>query len=271
MPYINRLTGEYVETPTGDPANFIAIESPSALATETVPPAFTLPGSTEAMTGFRNLQTQGISGLQGLLGEDVSVRRQAIEDALFGRSKEAIDRQAGDLGRDIREGTFGRNVGLSTITGDMLDRLNREQLDAISRAKREAFLGAGAETRSEDAARIAALGQAFSEGTQALGQEAGIGQANAARQQQGRQAAAQTAFENLLNRLNRQQQAGQFGAELGSRERLQERQIKSSEDIASSHMLAGGVASGIGGLATLFGPALTNIFGPTRKNVFGTT
>ena len=263
MPYINRLTGEYVETPTGDPANFIAIESPTALATETVPPAFTLPGSPEAMAGFRALQTRGVSGLEGLLGEDVSARRKAIEDALFGRSKEQIDLQAGDLRRDILEGTFGRNVGESTMSKDLLDRLNKNIFDATGRAQREAFLGAGAETRSEDAARIAALGQAFSEGTQALGQEAGVGQANAARQQQGRQAAAQTAFENLLNRLNRQQQAGQFGAELGSRERLQERQIKSSEDIASSQMLAGGLASGIGGLATLFGPALKNVFGTT--------
>ena len=260
MPFINRQTGEYAETATGNPADWIAIESPTALAGETIPPAFATPGTADALTRFRDLQTRGITGLQGLLTQDPTARRQTIEDALFSRAQETINRQATDLGRDIEEGTFARGVGKSTITRDMLDRLNREQLDATARARRESFLSAGAETRAEDAAKMAALGQAFSEGMQGIGQEAGISQANAAREQQGKQTAAQTAFQNLLNRLNRQQQGGQFSAELGSRETLQREQMKSAEEIADAQILAGGIAGGIGGIGTLFSPTLANMF-----------
>ena len=191
---------------------------------------FALPTPSGAEDQFQGLQTQALGGLQGLIGTSPAPSRQGIEEALFGRTKEAIERQAGDVGRDIKEGTFGRGVGLSTITGDLLDRLNRERLDAIERARREAFLGAGAEQRAESQARLAPINTAF-----------GAGFTQTGREQQARQFGLQQGFQNLLNRLEREQ-----------RGTLQRESFRSAEDIASNQLLAGGIVGGLGGLASIF-------------------
>lgn len=253
MPFIDRRTGRYVDSPS---ENTLAIEDPRAIATEVYPGSFDLPATPEALTGLRGLQTSGVRGLETLLAEGPTAARDAVERALFERAAETINRSADDLAREINEGTFARGVGVSTITSDMQQRLQRERMDALARARREAVVGAGAESRADYAARLAGLNQAFSAGTGGLQAEANVGLANTGREQQARQFGATSAFENLINRLNREQRGLEFGTELGARERLQERGFRSAEDIAERQMLGTGIAAGIGGLATLFGPAL---------------
>lgn len=236
------------------------LENPEALSAFLTPSAFRLPASPEAAEAMRQLQRRAITGLEQLLIEEPAAVRDKIEQALYDRAAEVINRQATDLGRDIRESFFGRGVGASTMTTDMLGRLAREQLDALGRARREAFLGAGAESRASQAARLSALGSAYGAGTTGLQAEAGVGLTQTGREQQARQAAAQETFQNLLTRLGREQQAGQFGRELESRERLQERGFETAENIAERGMLATGIGAGIGGLARLFGPGLSSWF-----------
>ena len=207
---------------------------------------YELPDRATSGAGLRRLQMAGASGLEGLLDTTAGdLRRRAIEEALFERSSEDIGRAYTDTRQGIREENFGRGIGLSTITGDDLGRLERERNDALSRARREAFVTAGGESRADDAARLAAVGQAFNSGTTGLQGEANVGLANAGREQAARTSAAQFGFSNLLNRLNREQQ-----------ERLTREGYQNTADIAASNRIASGVGAGLGGLASFFGPAI---------------
>lgn len=233
------------------------IESPEDLARFLEGTPYALPGALDAATRLRDLQTAGTTGVTDLLAPgSADARRQAVEDALYERAAEAINREATDLRQSIRERNFGRGMGVSTVTGDDLGRLERERLDAIGRARREAVLASGEEARAQDAARLAALGQAFGQGTTGLQAEANVGLASGGRGQQARTSAAQIGSQGLLNRLTREQQAGQFGAELGSRERLFERGRESAENIAAENRLAAGIGGGIAGVANVFSPTL---------------
>ena len=148
-------------------------------------------------------------------------------------------------------------MGLSTIGPDYYTGpLEKTRLDAIGQARRGAIGQAGGEVRADDAARLAAVGSALSGSNTALNTEANVGETEAGRAQQANQFAAQSGFSNLLARLNREQQGGQFTAELGSRERLQREAFQNASNIAAGNRLAGGITAGLGGLAQFFQPVL---------------
>ncbi len=223
-------------------------------------PAFTLPGTDSALSGLRALQGKGTSGLAALLDEGLDPRRREVENAMFERSAEDIRRESKDLFQKGLETTFGRGMGQSTVTQDyFMEPLERETLRAIGRARQDAIVGSGAESRADLSARLGALGQAFSSGTTGMQAEANVGMANDARGQAARQAGSQIATQTGLARLAREQQGDQFGRELASREALQRESFENAERIAESNRLTSGIAGGLGGLAQVFAPNLRNL------------
>ena len=89
-------------------------------------------------------------GLASLLGNG---NPQATEDALFQRMAGDIDRTSGDAARSINENTFGRGLGLSTISRDMQADRERLREDALLKARKDSFL-------ASQQATLAALAQA---------------------------------------------------------------------------------------------------------------
>ena len=227
------------------------LEDPDVIAQFASAPRFDLPQGEEASAAFRRAQLGGLRGLEGLLAAPPS-RSREYEDAMFNESAEDINRAADRTRLTEREGAFGKGVGLSTILNNRLSDVDRERMDALAGARRQAILGAGAEARAQQQAQLAALGQSFSQGTQGLQAEANVGLQNAQNQAQGAQYATSSAGTNLTNRLGREQQASQFTAELGSRENLERERRNLSRDISQQNLLAGGIGAGIGGLASLF-------------------
>ena len=229
----------------------LMLEDPEVIAAFTRPTPFEVPGGPEALDRFRNLQTSGITGLEELLASP-SGRRPEIEEALFSRAAEDINRAADRTRLLEREGTYGRGVGVSSITNDRLADVDRERMDALGRARREAILGASAEARADESARLAALGQGYTTGTGGIQSEANIGFQNAAGEATANQYGVGTSATNLTNRLNREQRGAEFGAELGSREELERQRRGLARDISTNQLLAGGIGAGLGGLAGLF-------------------
>jgi len=209
---------------------------------------FELPDTQGAMTGLRGLQTDAVGGFRSLLAADPAAARKAVEDAMYASQAEGINRQADQLGRGLEENAFSRGVGLSSIALDRSRDLDRERLDALGRASREAFIGAGNESRADQAARLSALGTAFNAGTSGLQGEANVGLTNAGRDMQANQFGANMGFQGFENALNRDQQNNQFNANLG----LSNRQL----DLNERGQNMAGIAAGLGGLANFFGPTI---------------
>lgn len=90
------------------------------------------------------------SGLAALLGNG---NPQVTEDALYDRMAGDIDRTSADAARSINENTFGRGLGLSTISRDMQADRERLRGDALGKARKDAFL-------ASQQATLAALAQA---------------------------------------------------------------------------------------------------------------
>lgn len=145
-------------------------------------------------------------GLEDLLRQDP----RALEDSLYTSSAEDINRRSGDTARTINENTFGRGLGLSTITRDLQADRERLRDDALVKARRD----------SAFAARSAVL--------QALATAAGQQSADA----------------------NRRQQANQFNTTQNFNERQGNRQesIANRNLVAQGIGGLGGAALTVGGL-----------------------
>lgn len=242
--------------------------NPQALASGMLPDPYELPDSDAASLGLRSLQTSargGFEDLTGMVGQGAEARNKPYEDALYARSAETINREADDLSRAINETTFGRNVGFGTIRMDEQDRLTRQRLDSLGRARRDAYIGAGAEARNDVTASLAALNAAFSAGSSGLRDEANVGMTNTAREQQARTTGTQSALAELTAELLREQQGGQFTRGLEQQKGLQEASFENASDIARNQMLAQGITAGLGGLGSLFGPAIRNAVNPALQ------
>ena len=205
---------------------------------------YTTPGSDAAMALARQTQAGGMQGLQSLYqtgAQDLPTNTGDIYKSILARSMDTLNTQRTALQRDLEEGTFARGVGLSTISGDMMSRLNRDYSDAGVRASEEANQFAGNEARQNYAARLAGAAQGASTGTAVLSNEENVGLTNAQRQQQGLQ--FQSAQDTTVSEAakNRAQQAT-----------LQREGFSHADDIAKAQMIALGGSS----LATLFGPTV---------------
>lgn len=227
-------------------------EDPEVIASFVRPSPFEVPDAAGALERFRGLQTRSLSGLEELLAGGGARGRPEIESALFERSAEDINRAADRTRLMEREGTYARGVGTSSITNDRLADVDRERMDALGRARREAILGASAEARADESARLAALGQGYTTGTGGIQSEANIGFQNIGGEAAANQYGVGAGATNLTNRLNREQTGSQFGAELMSRENLERERRNLARDISTNQLLAGGIGAGLGGLAGLF-------------------
>lgn len=177
--------------------------------------AYTLPGSAAAATGLRDLQTKSTAGLAGLMDEDSSARRTAIQKALYDTQAEGITTASDRWRQQMLEGTFGHGVGPSSMTVELAGRGLQEHADALARAEREAFTGAGTEDRADVASRAGVYNTAFANATTGLQGEANVALTDRARQQQESQFGRNLAFQGSENSANRAQQASQFGSNLG--------------------------------------------------------
>jgi hypothetical protein len=229
------------------------LEDPEALSAYTRPQDFMMPRTQEALDAFRNLQLESASGLRDVLAHPAQGQPE-IERALFERQREDVERLALRERQKSTEGAFGRGVGLSTILNDRLTDINREEMDATTRARREAILGAGAEARAQEGARLAALGQGYQMGTGGLQSDANVFFQNARNEAAANQFGISTAATNMTNRLNRELQEQQFATELNSREDLEKRRHDLARELQRNQLLASGIGAGIGGLAGLFAP-----------------
>jgi hypothetical protein len=102
------------------------------------------------MPTLEDLVTQGYSG--GPLTEEA---RAQLEEQLLAGQRGEIERVHGDRAREINEGTFGRGLGLSTVTRDLQSERERIRQETLIKAAREAAIAARQ-------AQAAALGQAAS-------------------------------------------------------------------------------------------------------------
>ena len=102
------------------------------------------------MPTLEELVTGAYTSPTGVLSD---VDRAKFEEAMLSLQRGEIERQSGDRARAINEATFGRGLGLSTVTRDLQADRERLRQEALSKAAREAFLGA-------QQAQQAALGQA---------------------------------------------------------------------------------------------------------------
>ena len=209
---------------------------------------FELPDSEGAMQGLRALQGESVQGYRDLIAADPNEGRQDVQDAMYELQREAITRDAADLFRRQNEATFGRGVGLSTISTENTGRLARETNDSLARAGLNALIGSGAESRANTASRLGVLGAGFGAGSSGLQGEANVGMANAGREQQANQFALNTAFQESQAALNRAQQGGQF--------QQQHDLATRAMDINERNQQLAALGLGAQGLATLFGPAL---------------
>jgi hypothetical protein len=177
--------------------------------------AYTLPGSAAAAAGLRDLQTKSTAGLAGLMDEDRSAQRAAIQKALYDTQAEGITTASDRWRQQMLEGTFGHGVGPSSMTVELAGRGQQEHADALARAEREAFTGAGTEDRADVASRAGVYNTAFANATTGLQGEANVALTDLARQQQESQFGRNLAFQGSENSANRAQQASQFGSNLG--------------------------------------------------------
>ena len=182
-----------------------------------VPYTFTLPNTGGAMGNLRELQQTSATGMTELLGRDTAAERSALEKVLYEHSKEPIVKDATDLFHAMNENTFGRGMGMSSVGTENVARWGQEVQDALARAGRESYFGAGDELRKDLAAQMAALGQGFSAGTEGLGLEANVGLTNTGRWQQAATHGLDMAFEEYLNRTRQDLQESQFARELAAR------------------------------------------------------
>jgi hypothetical protein len=230
------------------------LEDPEAIGAYTRPTPFNVPMTPQALEAARRLQLSSMSGLQDVLAHPAQGQAR-IEAALYDRAKEEIDRAALAERQKATQDVFHRGVGLSTILNDRKADIDRETFDATARARREAILGAGAEARADEAARRAALGQAYETGTGQIQSDANIAFTNAKNEADANRFAVSTAGTNYTNRANREQQQNQFMAEVNSREDLEKRRHDLAREMQRNQLIATGIAGGIGGLAGIFGPS----------------
>mgnify|MGYP001597995950 CR=1 FL=1 len=190
---------------------------------------FIFPGVSPQVQEVEDL---AFTGLESLLAPTSTVEEEAeTEAALFSKSAETIEDAALLAQRDIEEGTFGRGVGLSTITGDLLDRLSKQKLDALARASRDAFLGSRAETRESRKSTLAPI---------------------------------TTGLTSTQSRSEAGQKARQFGVESGSKSLTSRLDREATADAASDQLLATGLTAGIGGLATIATPLVSKGLFPDK-------
>jgi hypothetical protein len=175
---------------------------------------YSLPNSAAAAGGLRDLQTQAVGGLSTLMGQDYDAERQQFQDSLYAAQEEPLTRAMEDQLNRLVEGQFGKGMGGSTRTENMVGETNQQYFDALTRAGREAYLGAGAENRADLAARQGLYTGGFNAGTQGLQAEANVGLANAQNQQQAAQFGQNLDQQRYLQSQQLAQQQGQFDAQM---------------------------------------------------------
>ena len=110
------------------------------------------------MPSLEDLVKQGYKG--GILTD---ADRARLAEQLMGGQRAEIERVQGDLARQINEGTFGRGLGLSTVTRDLQSERERIRQETLVKAERESQIAARQ-------AQAAALGQAAQYATARQGQ-----------------------------------------------------------------------------------------------------
>lgn len=138
------------------------------------------------MATANEIQQRALTGFDKLAADDPKV----YADQLYANAVEAIERQSGDRAREINEHTFGRGLGLSTITRDLQMAREKEVLDAKTKARREADLAARQAT-------LSALGQAAGAASQDLTRQQSSAQFQANQQMQRKQLGQQSDIANM--------------------------------------------------------------------------
>jgi hypothetical protein len=236
--------------------------SPAGLAALFRQPNVTLPRAEEAKGAFRDLQLDATGGLRTLLGADPTALRESLRKAIYDPAASDINFQADRAKQSGLETMFGKNMGVSSVTGDyVLEPVERARLAALERAANDAFVQANTMANQNTTTQAQVLGQAFNQGGAGLQGEAGIEASNRAANQGATQAGYQTGIQTTENAANRAQQESQFGRTLGQQATLQREAFKNTRDIADKAATAASVGAGIGGLAQFFAPAANNALG----------
>jgi hypothetical protein len=220
--------------------------SPSGLAAAFRQPDVTLPGSAAAKEQLRASQMGAVRGLDTLLAEDPTAMRAALQQAMYNPAAEQINYA---MDRDLQKGLetmFGRNMGVSSVTGDyVLAPIARERANSLSKASNDAFVSANTLANQNMTTRAQMLGQAYNQGLTGLQGEANVENANANRNQTATQTGYQTGIQVSENDKNRAQQESQFS-----------RNLDFQQSNANNALIAGGIGGTLGGLANLFGPSI---------------
>jgi hypothetical protein len=232
-------TGGAAPGPVGD-------LSPAGLAATFRQPDMTLPNAAGAKEQLRASQMGAVSGLDALLAEDPTAMRAALQKSIYDPAAEQINYA---MDRDMRTGLetmFGRNMGISSVTGDyVIAPIARERANSLGKASNDAFVSANTLANQNMTTRAQMLGQAFNQGLSGLQGEANVENANANRNQSATQAGYQTGLQLTENDKNRAQQESQFA-----------RNLDFQQSNANNALIAGGIGGGLSGLANLFGPSI---------------
>lgn len=246
--------------PTYDPADLAALfRQPNVM----------LPRGEESKGALRDLQLGGVSGLMKLLQADPQAGREALRKAIYDPAAEEINFQADRTRQSGLETMFGKNMGVSSVTGDyVIEPTERARGAALAKAANDAFVQANTLANNNATTRAQILGQVFNEGTGGLTAEAGVESGNRAANQQAAQAGYQTGIQTQENAANRGQQESQFGRTLGQQATLQREAFKNSQDIADKATTAASVGAGLGGLAQFFAPTVNSAFQSAFQRLF---
>jgi hypothetical protein len=177
--------------------------------------SFDLPDTPAALAQMRALQSRSGGGLSSLMDQDTGAQRARVQRALYDASAEGINTAADRQRQTMLEGTFAHGVGPSSITVELAGRGQQEQGDALARAARDAYAGAGAEQRADLASQQGLYNTGFAAATAGLQGDANVALTNAAREQQESQFGRNLEFQGSENAANRSQQESQFGRNLG--------------------------------------------------------
>lgn len=235
--------------PSGDPNIAIGDWLAKHMGELSVPYTWTLPDTAGSLNTMTGLQNQALGKYGDVMNADPYAGVQEIADILYGQSSKALTEDVTDLWYQLNEQMFGKGMGESSVMQENTELLADDFMDAMAKAKQDAYLAALGENKAQQNQQLQAATAATNAANAGLGLQANVGLTNTGRWQQAAQNAVGLSMNEYLTRMARNQQWEEFVKQLDQQKYLQEKGF----DLTEEQMNMAGLG-GLGQLiAALFG------------------